>query len=258
MLNLRFSEIEIQRKRWQGGTLPPNSVSWADQLHRLFSMRVLLIEDDAALAAATIYHLKRNGFATDHAATLALARAALPVAPWDALLLDLHLPDGDGLSLIPVARRAVPGVSIIVLTASDKVRDRVRGLDAGADDYLVKPFAPEELLARLRAVERRRSGVNSSVVRVGALVVDLTGMRVSKGGMPVTVTAKEWGVLRVLASRLDRIHSKAALKEAIYGFDDEVSSNTVEVFVRNIRAKLGANSIENVRGLGYRLTGEAS
>ncbi len=219
-------------------------------------MRVLLVEDDAALAEAMAAYLEGKGFAVDRVASLAAARAALPLAPWHALLLDLHLPDGDGLGLIPAIRHRAPALPIIVLTARDQVSDRIRGLDAGADDYLVKPFDPDELLARLRAVERRgRGGADSALVQAGALQIDLGRMAVSRDGEPVTLTAKEWSLLRVLALRLDRIHLKSALVEALYGFDDEVGSNTVEVFIHNLRRKLGTDSIQTVRGLGYRLSG---
>lgn len=219
-------------------------------------MRVLLVEDDVALADAVKAYLDGKGFAVDQAPTLASARGLLPLAPWDALLLDLHLPDGDGLGLIPTARHRLPGLPIIVLTARDQVSDRVRGLDSGADDYLVKPFDPDELLARLRAIERRRHGAPDSVVTLGALVIDLGKMAVARNGEPVNLTAKEWALLRVLATRLDRIHLKTALMEALYGFDDDVSSNTLEVFIYNLRRKLGAGSIQNIRGLGYRLVAE--
>lgn len=219
-------------------------------------MRLLLVEDHRALADAVKAYLDGKGFAVDHADSLASARALLPLAPWDALLLDLHLPDGDGLSLIPGARHRLADLPIIVLTARDQVSDRIRGLDAGADDYLVKPFDPDELLARLRAIERRRHGAPATVLTLGPLVIDLGNMQLHRAGEPVTLTAKEWALLRMLASRLDRIHLKSALMESLYGFDDEVSSNTLEVFIYHLRRKLGADSIQNVRGLGYRLVAE--
>lgn len=218
-------------------------------------MRVLLVEDDGALAEAVLSHLKGKGFAVDHAASLASARAALPAAPWDAVLLDLHLPDGDGLSLIPAVRSQSSEILIVVLTARDQVSDRIRGLDAGADDYLVKPFDPDELLARLRAAERRKSGGASSMVRVGNLEIDLAKMAVRVDGVPEVLTSREWALLRRMASRLDRIHSKESLLAAMYDFNEEIGSNTLEVFICNVRRKLGAECIQTVRGLGYRLTG---
>jgi two-component system OmpR family response regulator len=220
-------------------------------------MRVLLVEDDIALAEAVAAHVRGKGFAVDHVATLAAARAALPVAAWDAVLLDLHLPDGDGLSLIPLVRRKSAEILTVVLTARDQVSDRIRGLDAGADDYLVKPFDPDELLARLRAAERRKSGGASSRVQVGSLAIDLAALSLTQRGVQIVLTAKEWALLRVLASRRDRIHSKEALLEALYDFNEDIGSNTLEVFICNLRRKLGADCIQTVRGLGYRLAGAA-
>nr|WP_315224701.1 response regulator [uncultured Albidiferax sp.] len=217
-------------------------------------MRVLLVEDDVALAEAVASHLRGKGFAVDPVASLASARAALPVADWDAVLLDLHLPDGDGLSLIPLVRRKSADILIVVLTARDQVSDRIRGLDAGADDYLVKPFDPDELLARLRAAERRKSGGASSLVQLGSLEIDLAALSLTRHGLPVVLTAKEWALLRVLASRLDRIHSKESLQHALYDFNEDIGSNTLEVFIYNLRRKLGADCIQTIRGLGYRLT----
>jgi two-component system, OmpR family, response regulator len=130
-------------------------------------------------------------------------------------------------------------------------------LDEGADDYLVKPFDPSELLARLRAVERRRSGLTSAIVNVGALRIDLARDIVSVDGQAVELTTKEWALLRVLASRSDRAHTRESLANAVYEFNDEIASNTLEVFVRRLRVKLGNDSIQTLRGQGYRLTGIA-
>jgi two-component system OmpR family response regulator len=219
------------------------------------AMNVLLVEDDVALGDAVASYLGVKGFAIERAASLQQAREAVAESPWDAVLLDLHLPDGDGLSLIPAVRERSAAASIIVLTARDHVTDRIRGLDAGADDYLVKPFDPDELMARLRAVERCRNGGTASLVKVGALLIDLAGLVVTRNGDLIELTAKEWSLLRVMAARLDRIQLKASLLEALYGFDDGATSNTLEVFICNLRRKLGPDSIQTVRGLGYRLTG---
>lgn len=221
-------------------------------------VRILLVEDDQALARALESFLRGKDFVVDTASTVAAAKLALPLAEWGAVLLDLHLPDGDGLTMVPVVRRRYPDASVIILTARDQITDRVRGLDSGADDYLVKPFDPEELLARLRAVERRRFSGTSSIVTVGDLSVDLSRSTVTVRGEPVVLTAKEWTLLRVVAARPDRVHSKAALSSALYGFDDDVGSNTLEVFVSHLRRKLGRNCIQTLRGQGYRLTGDCS
>jgi two-component system, OmpR family, response regulator len=220
-------------------------------------VRVLLVEDDLPLAGALVSFLRDRAFIVDHVATLADANAALPAAQWAVVLLDLQLPDGDGMSFVPAVKRASNDSVIIMLTARDQITDRIRGLDAGADDYLVKPFDPDELLARLRAVDRRISGAQGSLVTIGALEIDLARMSVSRRGVPVNLTSKEWTVLRVLANRPDRMHSQSALLNALYGFDSETGSNTLEVFISHLRSKLGRYSIRTVRGLGYRLTGDA-
>lgn len=220
-------------------------------------MRVLLVEDDLPLANALTSFLRARAFTVDHAETLAEANAALPAAQWAVVLLDLQLPDGDGMSLVPAIKRASADSVIVMLTARDQISDRIRGLDAGADDYLVKPFDPDELLARLRAVERRIGGAAGSVINIGSLEIDLARMSVLCHGKSVDLTAKEWIVLRVLATRTDRNHSHKALFNALYGFADDTGSNTLEVFINHLRSKLGRNSIQTLRGLGYRLTGRA-
>lgn len=215
-------------------------------------MHVLLVEDDPALASALRSFLRTRGFAVACAASLQAARLALPLSPWSAVLLDLHLPDGDGLSLLPAITRHAPQASTLILTARDQVSDRIRGLDAGADDYLVKPFDPEELLARLRAVQRRGAGGKGAVLQFGALRVDLARHVALVDGLPVDLTAKEWSLLQVLVTRPDRIHSREALLAALYGFDEEADSNTLEVFISHLRRKLGRQCIQTVRGMGYR------
>ncbi len=218
-------------------------------------MRILLIEDDVVFARAMGVFLTAKGFTVAHAHNLGTAKEMLPMAGWGAVLLDWHLPDGEGISLLPFARKHADQASLIMLTARDQISDRIRGLDAGADDYLVKPFDPNELLARLRAVERRRSGAASSIVSCGLLNIDLARNSVTVNGESVELTAKEWAILRVLAARSDRVHSKEALTNAIYTFDDDIGSNTLEVFISHLRRKLGRDSIQTLRGQGYRLTG---
>ena len=218
-------------------------------------MRILLVEDDLPLAAAVCGYLRAKAFVVDEAPSLHAARAALAGARYAAVLLDLHLGDGDGLSLMPALRALTDRPAVIVLTARDQVSDRIRGLDAGADDYLVKPYDPGELLARLRAIERRRgAGGDTSVVVLGTLEIDLSRDLVRSRGAPITLTAKEWALLRVMASRPDRIHTRESLQDALYGFDSETDSNTLEVFVSRLRRKLGRDHIQTLRGLGYRLS----
>jgi two-component system OmpR family response regulator len=216
-------------------------------------VRVLLVEDDVALSEAVCGYLRAKAFVVDAVPSLAAANAALRGAQYAAVLLDLHLGDGDGLALLPQVRALKDRPIVIVLTARDQVTDRIRGLDAGADDYLVKPYDPGELLARLRAVERRRSAANVPVLMLGTLQIDLAREVVRDRGMPVTLTQKEWALLRVLATRPDRIHTRESLQNALYGFDDEADSNTLEVFISRLRRKLGRAHIQTLRGMGYRL-----
>lgn len=220
-------------------------------------MRILLIEDDAPLAAALMSFLETRDFVCECADSLAAARALLPAAHWAAVLLDWQLPDGEGLSLLPTLRRNLPDSPVIMLTARDQISDRIRGLDAGADDYLVKPFDAEELLARLRAVERRRSGTDSAVLELPGLVIDLGRTTVLADGQVAELTAKEWALLRVLALRPDRIHRRESLQDALYGLDADTSSNTLEVFISNLRRKIGRERIQTLRGLGYKLNTSA-
>lgn len=217
-------------------------------------MRILLVEDDVTLSDAVRAYLHAKAFVVDAVPSLMGARAALSAAQYAAVLLDLHLGDGDGLALLPQLRALRERPIVIVLTARDQVSDRIRGLDAGADDYLVKPYDPAELLARLRAVERRRSGNASALLKLGTLEIDLGHDRVRRAGLPVELTPKEWALLRVLASRPDRIHTREVLQDALYGFDAEADSNTLEVFISRLRRKLGRNRIQTLRGLGYRLS----
>ena len=215
-------------------------------------MRILLVEDDVALSDAVCGYLRAKSFVVDAVDGLRSARAALAGARYAAVLLDLHLGDGDGLTLLPLLRSLADRPVVIALTARDQVSDRIRGLDAGADDYLVKPYDPGELLARLRAIERRR-GNDAPVLHLGTLEIDLARDQVRKAGAPVVLTSKEWALLRVMASRPDRIHTRETLQDALYGFDSETDSNTLEVFVSRLRRKLGREYIQTLRGLGYRL-----
>jgi two-component system OmpR family response regulator len=216
-------------------------------------VRILLVEDDAELAAAVCAYLRAKAFVVDTVPRLEDARGALLTAEYGAVLLDLHLPDGDGLALMPAIRALPDRPVVIVLTARDQVSDRIRGLDAGADDYLTKPYDPGELLARLRAVQRRASRSEGTVLQLGSLQIDLAHDLVRRDGVPIVLTQKEWALLRVMAMRPDRIHTRESLQGALYGFEDEADSNTLEVFVSRLRRKLGRDHIQTLRGLGYRL-----
>lgn len=218
-------------------------------------MRILLIEDDAALANEMMTFLTGKGYTVAHAPNMQTVKDLLPTTNWGAVLLDWSLPDGEGIDLLPIIRKQADQASIIMTTSRGQIADRIKGLDAGADDYMVKPCDPNELLARLRAIERRRSGAASAILDCGALQIDLGRNTVTANGVPANLTGKEWAILRVLASRPDRLHSKEVLTSAIYTFDDDIGSNTLEVFISHLRRKLGRDTIQTYRGQGYRLSG---
>lgn len=216
-------------------------------------MRILLVEDDAALAQAVLGYLHSKQFKVDLAPDLAAARALVAVTHYATILLDLNLPDGDGLELLQHLPRRDDPPTVVVVTARDQVSDRIRGLDTGADDYLVKPYDPEELLARLRAIERRRSAQASPVLQRGPVSIDLAREVVKVDSLPVVLTPKEWALLRVLASRPEQTFTRERLLEALYQWDSTSDSNTLEVFISRLRRKLGSPLIQTVRGTGYRL-----
>ncbi len=218
-------------------------------------MRILFIEDDVAIANDMVSFLTGKGFTVAHASNMQTAKDLLPTTNWGAVLLEWSLPDGEGIDLLPIIRKQADQASIIMITSKGQIADRIKGLDAGADDYMVKPCDPNELLARLRAIERRRSGAASAILDCGALQIDLGRNTVTANGVPANLTGKEWAILRVLASRPDRLHSKEVLTSAIYTFDDDIGSNTLEVFISHLRRKLGRDTIQTYRGQGYRLSG---
>ena len=218
-------------------------------------MRLLLVEDDRTLGDAVRAHLEAEGHVVDWVATAAQARAAAG-AEFDAILLDWQLPDGSGVAWLRELRaRRGPNRTrpALMLTARDLVADRVQGLDAGADDYLVKPFELAELSARLRALARRATGQTETRLRAGRIEVDPLAQRVQLDGRPIDVTAKEFALLEALARRSGRIVSRSELENLLYGFDAAVDSNAVEVHISNLRRKLGRAAIETVRGMGYRI-----
>lgn len=220
-------------------------------------MRLLLLEDDPLLGEGLRDYLASEGHVVDWCRNLASARAALRGEPFDAWLLDWQLPDGSGRAWLSELRHAGLHTPALMLTARDQLADRIEGLDAGADDYLVKPFAPEELAARLRALLRRQQGGAPTRALAHGLQLDLAGRRVWAAGIAVALTAREWAVLEALALRADRWVAKDALERLVLGFDGEpASSNTLEVHVANLRRKLGRDCIESRRGMGYRVVTE--
>lgn len=216
-------------------------------------MRLLLLEDDVLLGEGLQDFLRADGYQLDWCRCLGEA-VALREEPYDVLLVDWQLPDGSGIDWVRSLRRQGNSTPVIVLTARDLLSDRIRGLDTGADDYLVKPFDPEELSARIRAVRRRASGSAGSRLNFGDVELDLTDRCAYVGGVRANLTAREWSLTEALALRAGRIVSKSDLDALVLGLDSEVSSNSLEVHVSGIRRKLGRNLIETLRGLGYRIS----
>ena len=216
-------------------------------------MRLLLVEDDEMIGAAAREGLRQEGHAVDWVRDGAQAEAAAANGVYDLVLLDLGLPRRDGLAVLRTLRAKGSDVPVLIITARDAVSDRVAGLDAGADDYLVKPFDLDELAARVRAVLRRRAGRASAVLRVGELELDMAAHQVRWKGREVALSAREYALLEALADRPGAFLSRAQLEERLYGWDAEVASNAVEVHIHALRRKLDPALIRNVRGLGYSL-----
>lgn len=221
------------------------------------SVRILIVEDEIELAETLRNVLQRELFVVGHVARLAMAHEAVRSISYDLILLDRTLPDGDGLSLVRVLRTEHPGLPIIVLSARGDVRDRVAGLDEGADDYLIKPFALEEMFARIRAVRRRPAVLCVEEIRAGAPVFDVVHDEALVAGVRLDLVRRELRVLATLMKRRGRTVLRESLEQAVYGFDDEVQSNTLDSHVSRLRRKLseaGAGlEIHAVRGVGYLL-----
>lgn len=216
-------------------------------------MRVLLIEDEPWLGEAVRDQIEKDGHPTDFVASLAEARRHFAAANYDLILLDLLLPDGRGLDFLRELRAGGSTVPVIILTALDQVSNRIAGLNAGADDYLVKPFDLSELSARVNAVSRRYSGNPNPLVKLGELRIDTAGRSVMRGTARIDLTASEWALLEALIQHPGMIVSRSRLEDRLYSFNEEIGSNTIEVHMSRLRKKLGADVIETLRGLGYRL-----
>ena len=215
-------------------------------------MRLLLIEDDVTLGEGLRDFLRAEGHQVHWAESLAQAEAYRGEA-FDAVLVDWQLPDGSGRDWLQARRTRGDPTPMLMITARDRLDDRVLGLDSGADDYLVKPFAPEELAARLRVIGRRHAGSGHSLLQVGDVQIDLHARSVQVDGRRVDLTAREWSLLEALAMRAGRIVAKSDLEQLVFGGHSEISSNALEVHVSGLRRKLGRALIETVRGLGYRI-----
>lgn len=214
-------------------------------------MRILLVEDDALLGDGTRAGLRLAGYAVDWVRDGESARVALLGQKYDACVLDLGLPRRDGLGVLKDLRRRDVSTPVLILTARDTREDKVGGLDAGADDYLTKPFDLEELQARLRALLRRSTSAAGPVLSHGEVALDPAGRRVSLSGRNLTLSAREFALLHDLIAHKGRIRSKAELEESLYAWGEEKESNTVEVYIHHLRKKLGTDFIRTVRGMGY-------
>lgn len=220
-------------------------------------MRVLVIEDEPDLAQALAQTLREEGYAADRAADGPEGLAKAEDCDYDAIVLDLSLPGLDGLEVLRRLRRnkATP---VLILTARDGVSDRVRGLDAGADDYLVKPFALTELLARLRALIRRSTGLADPVICIGDIAINTATRTVERSGVDVMLTAREYALVELLALYRGRLITRSVMYDRLFGDDDDTLSNVIEVHVSHIRKKLGKDFIQTRRGQGYQVGGSVS
>ncbi len=216
-------------------------------------MRLLLVEDDEMLGASLKKALEHYAYGVDWVTDGEAAMMAINDSPYAAAVVDVNLPKFSGLEVIKDARRRKNMVPILLLTARDLPQQKVEGLDAGADDYLIKPFDLNELLARIRALVRRSAGRAETILRCGTLALDPSASTLTKDGAPVPLTAKEFRTLKLLMERAGKFVTKGDIEYALYSADDAAESNTVEVTIYNLRKKLGSDIIQTVRGVGYRI-----
>ena len=216
-------------------------------------MRILLIEDDPGLGGAVRDQIAAEGHMPDLAPTLAYARDLLATMPYDLILLDLGLPDGRGIDFLRNLRTKGSVTPVMILTAHDRITERIEGLNAGADDYMVKPFDLAELSARIAAVARRYSGNPNPLITLGKLEIDLAAHAIHGPDGQIDLSQREWIIFESLLQRPGQIVSKSQIEDQIYAFDSEVESNTIEVYVSRLRKKLGKDVVQTLRGLGYRL-----
>lgn len=214
-------------------------------------MRILLVEDDTMIGESVLDLLRTEHYAVDWVKDGEMADTALQTQTYDLILLDLGLPRKDGLFVLRSLRARKDRTPVLIATARDSIQQRVEGLDAGADDYVLKPYDLDELLARIRALVRRAAGRAEPVYEHKGVCINPATREVAAGGQQVVLSAREWAVLESLLARPGRVLSRAQLEEKLYGWKDEISSNAVEVYVHGLRRKLGADLIQNIRGVGY-------
>jgi DNA-binding response OmpR family regulator len=214
-------------------------------------MRILLVEDDAMIGKAVLDVLRSDHYAVDWVRDGTAAAGALATERYDLVLLDLGLPKADGLTVLRGLRAKRDGVPVLIATARDAVGDRVAGLDAGADDYIVKPYDTDELLARVRALLRRSAGRSEPQIQHRGVALNPATREATLNGAPLSLSPREWALLEPMLQRPGVVFSKAQLEQKLYSWKDDISSNAVEVYVHGLRKKLGADFIHTVRGLGY-------
>ena len=219
-------------------------------------MRILLVEDETGLANALSEHLELQGMAVDAFDHLRQAELAIRTTEYDIVLLDLQLVDGDAIPWLKKRRQEGLVTPVIVLTARDQISDRIAGLDAGADDYVIKPYDLDEVSARIQAVTRRGAGLATNAVTYGRVTADLQKRSLEIDGEMIDLTAREWSILETLIKRPGHVVSKEQIEDRLYAFGHEVESNTVEVYISRLRKKMGKDLIKTARGLGYRLEAE--
>lgn len=216
-------------------------------------MRILLVEDDESLASGLLLALQRAHYVTEHVGDGQAAVRALADNSFELVILDLGLPRLDGTDVLKAIRARGNAVPVLILSARDATRDRILGLDLGADDYLVKPFDLDELLARIRVLERRRGGLSGNSIRLGGLLLDLANFSVSWNGSPVELQRREFMLLKRLVENPQMVLSRAQLEESLYGWGDGVESNAIDVYVHHLRKKISPGVIKTIRGVGYRI-----
>ncbi len=214
-------------------------------------MRILLAEDDPLIADGVAEALRQSGLVVNHVAGGRAACASLLADPPDILILDLGLPDMDGFEVLKYSKAHAPATQVLVLTARDSTESKVRGLDAGADDYLTKPFARAELLARVRVLERRLGNAASATIDVGPLRIDTRNQEASLSGEPLTLARREYMLLKALVESAGTIQTRESLETRLYGWGEEVASNSIEVHIHHLRKKLPNGFIKTLRGIGY-------
>ncbi len=219
-------------------------------------MQILLVEDDQPLATGLQNALQKAGYASNHVDTGAAALHTLRAEKPDILVLDIGLPDIDGISILKTLRKTDPELPVLLLTARDSVEDKVAGLDSGADDYLAKPFEMTELLARLRVLGRRLGTAKSSAIKIGKVSLDTVDQVVTFEGQEIELSRKEYMLLKSLMENVGRIQTRDTLENRLYSWGEEVSSNALEVHIHHLRKKLGNEFIKTIRGVGYKVNSE--